>query len=450
MKQAIWTLGLCMGLLLAANPAMAQSNDSSGGECSNGLCGTPDQSGGGCGCGCGSILIAMTDRGDSYQFADDFDGDGIEDEFDNCPFAFNYDQGDGDGDGAGDSCDVCPAASDPFQEDLDGDRSGDACDTDRDGDGVLNDVDNCAGVPNLAQANFDADPDGDACDLDDDNDGLLDTDPLEDCRLGVLGQGACDDDEDGDEIFGADDNCPSIYNPEQSDLNSDGFGDFCDSDMDGDGFENWKDNCRGVANPTQLDLDLDGLGDGGAWSGPESCDPTECYVIAGDSQGCLNPNLAFTIKLGLIKDEILAPEILVGNKVIVPIFTNRLGANHTWEARLAEAPSDSEVILKNGRGSATTMMRNGFNSPQVANCLSGDASGCTEYNLISFEPDAPGRYVIEVTAELPGGDALGAKTTARIVADVGGEKAGGCQSAGASGMFAAMALGFLAFVRRRR
>jgi len=30
-----------------------------GSECSGSLCGTPDQSGGGCGCGCGSILVAM-------------------------------------------------------------------------------------------------------------------------------------------------------------------------------------------------------------------------------------------------------------------------------------------------------------------------------------------------------------------------------------------------------
>ena len=62
------------GMLLSSQTARA-------GECVSGLCGTPNQSGGGCGCGCGSILVAMTDRGDTYQFADDFDGDGIEDEF---------------------------------------------------------------------------------------------------------------------------------------------------------------------------------------------------------------------------------------------------------------------------------------------------------------------------------------------------------------------------------
>ena len=47
-------------------------------ECDNnfGDCGTPEQSGGGGG-GKGSVLIANTDLGDTYQHADDYDGDGI-------------------------------------------------------------------------------------------------------------------------------------------------------------------------------------------------------------------------------------------------------------------------------------------------------------------------------------------------------------------------------------
>jgi hypothetical protein len=36
----------------------------------------------------------------------DSDGDGVPDEFDNCPFTFNPEQADGDGDGDGDSCDL--------------------------------------------------------------------------------------------------------------------------------------------------------------------------------------------------------------------------------------------------------------------------------------------------------------------------------------------------------
>ena len=45
---------------------------------------------------------------------------------------------------------------------------------DTDGDGVDDDVDNCPSVSNPTQENFDEDIFGDACDDDDDNDGLLD------------------------------------------------------------------------------------------------------------------------------------------------------------------------------------------------------------------------------------------------------------------------------------
>ena len=88
------------GAFAFALPAAAQDEAPPSGECTQDsddeACGTPDQSGGGCGCGGGSILIANTDEGDSYQYADDYDDDGREDNTDNCPFAANADQSDGD------------------------------------------------------------------------------------------------------------------------------------------------------------------------------------------------------------------------------------------------------------------------------------------------------------------------------------------------------------------
>ncbi|MBT8084022.1 MAG: thrombospondin type 3 repeat-containing protein [Woeseia sp.] len=55
----------------------------------------------------------------------DADGDGVEDELDNCPLVENSDQADTDGDGLGDACDACP---------LDAEN-------DADGDGACGDVD---------------------------------------------------------------------------------------------------------------------------------------------------------------------------------------------------------------------------------------------------------------------------------------------------------------------
>ena len=68
-----------------------------------------------------------------------------------------------------------------------------------------------------------------------------------------------------------DDNCPAVFNPDQSDLDDDGMGDFCDdcTDPDGDGYGNPgfpsttcpEDNCSWVYNPDQADGDGDGIGD---------------------------------------------------------------------------------------------------------------------------------------------------------------------------------------------
>jgi cytosine/adenosine deaminase-related metal-dependent hydrolase len=95
--------------------------------------------------------------------AGDKDGDGIDDQKDNCPTVFNPirpmdgdKQVDTDGDGIGDACDKCPLVA------------GEACtppnSDDRDDDGVPNGADNCPDVANADQLDDDKDGKGNACD----------------------------------------------------------------------------------------------------------------------------------------------------------------------------------------------------------------------------------------------------------------------------------------------
>jgi hypothetical protein len=70
--------------------------------------------------------------GSTYEYqvgsVADVDGDGVVDDVDNCPTAFNPGQSDVDGDTFGDACDNCPDVANPTQADLDADGYGDACD----------------------------------------------------------------------------------------------------------------------------------------------------------------------------------------------------------------------------------------------------------------------------------------------------------------------------------
>lgn len=434
--------------MLFGMPAMAQQ----GGECTGQsfICGFPEQSGGGGGGGGGlSILIDGTDQGDTYQFADDIDGDGMEDEFDNCPFWPNVDQADSDGDQVGDMCDVCPQTADPEQKNQDGDTLGDLCDMDLDGDTVPNTDDNCPNVPNASQTDSDGDANiegGDACDPDDDNDG--DPDATDPCRLvadAPAGSANCDEDLDGDNVL-AGDNCLEVFNPDQTDTDNDTIGDACDPDKDGDGVENFRDNCASVANPDQVDLDRDSFGDNGTWgSGDQSCDPTECYVVAGNLSQCLNPNAAFNIYAAVATGSTNG-EVQTNDVVGLPLFSNRLTAQHTWTARFEKLPNDSEAVLENAVGSAMTVSGN----PQVASCASGSGGNCDRLNIIKFTPDEPGTYVVSITAELSTSDPLGPSVaTTQITTQVGGESSGGCAATGTSSVELA-GLGLLLLLRRRR
>tara|TARA_A200000159_G_C7309223_1_gene333776 strand:- start:123 stop:1385 length:1263 start_codon:yes stop_codon:yes gene_type:complete len=398
-------------------------------ECDNnyGECGTPEMSGGGQGGG-GSILIANTDLGDTYQTADDYDDDGVEDSYDNCPRKPNREQFDSDGDGVGDLCDNCRNTHNLNQWDLDGDGRGDLCDEDLDDDGVANVIDNCLRVFNTGQDDVDEDGEGDACDRDIDNDGL---DNLNDpCPMigGSPGQedlDLCAPDLDGDGVqeYGfQSDNCPNVHNPDQYDVDLDGKGDACDPDIDNDGVLNNVDNCPDVFNHEQEDLDRDGRGD-------DSCDDNFCYVVFGDEENCLDPNT---------EPRIYSPSVHLntGETVILRMFSNKPEQNisFTWSVR--ERMSGSRDTVKNSIGDTSDY-------------------SVYEYKVDSrptFTPHYPGKYILVVAADFGNG------TTAQheVELSVGGvaipDESSGCSvspmSTSQSGIFVFL-LAFLGLRRRQ-
>ncbi|MFT5431623.1 MAG: hypothetical protein ACI9OJ_002320 [Myxococcota bacterium] len=239
----------------------------------------------------------------------DADGDGVPDALDNCPLQPNPGQANTDGDLLGNACDTdddgdgsvdpldcaplnplvfpeateicdgidnnCNDAVDEGEPDTDDDGKADCIDLDDDDDTVPDSFDNCPLVANPAQTNSDADLLGNACDTDDDNDEAPDVD---DCapQNAAVHPGAteiCD---------GVDNNCADGVDEGFADSNNDGVADCATDDDDGDGVVDAVDNCPQVANTDQFNSDSDLLGD--------ACDTDDDNDGAGDGVDCAPTN----------------------------------------------------------------------------------------------------------------------------------------------------------------
>lgn len=444
-RLAVMISTVALSLMTWSN---ASAQDDPGYECDNqfGACGTPNQSGGGCGCGGGSILVNNTDVGDTYQFADDFDDDGWEDNGDNCPKLSNFDQADSDGDGVGDACDNCLGTPNPNQLDLDGDLMGDACDPDIDGDGILNDKDNCRTTLNPIPAGLTVQPDmdgngvGDACDDDIDGDGIPN---LEDgCPLDPQittpteeEQSLCFPDTDGDGLHDFVDNCPLISNNDQANFNGSEFGDACDPDIDGDGIINVLDNCERSPNPEQVDGDRDGLGD--------DCDPGFCFVVFGDEANCLDPESSFQVYSPALLGETTQPTLL-------RLFANRENQAMTYNWRVVSAPEGADHKLENATGTVTV------SSPYEYRYLQNEAA--------VLYGSKPGKYTLQVDVETVWEDrvsgAVNDRSSFETVVTLNGEEgdlpstgdSAGCSSSSGNGATGGLLvlLGLLGLAIRRR
>jgi hypothetical protein len=295
-----------------------------------------------------------------------------------------------------------PADGAGVQPNFDGDAFGDACDPDIDGDSIANLEDACPMDPDISSP---TEAQRGQCFPDTDGDGVGDFDPL------------------------APDLCPTVFDPDQANLDGDDLGDACDPDIDGDGLVNNLDNCPSLVNLDQTDADRDGRGD--------LCDPTFCYVVFGDEDNCLDPQERI---------EAYVPSLLgeVGRAFRLPLFVNREAQDLTYQWTVVSAPAGSRATVDSATGQSSTMLNYEVNYESP----------------VTFQPDRAGEYTLRVTVTTVGADVVTNEFQARseyevvVFANESTAEATGCaigSSPADAGFLAVLGVVFgLGLARRRR
>jgi hypothetical protein len=150
---------------------------------------------------------------------------------------------------------------------------------DFDGDGYVDAEDNCPTLDNPLQENVDGDLLGDVCDDD---------------------ATAMEGDFDGDTVSDSLDNCPTLDNPLQENWDEDALGDVCDDDDDNDDIFDAVDNCRLVENADQADIDLDFQGDACDTIDSRSCPDTISAHECGGGWVLCDPESIETVPTGAL------------------------------------------------------------------------------------------------------------------------------------------------------